>query len=50
MDGADFRGRRISVDRADQHKPAAEGGRQKGRRNPDYTKYQGSESSKKKKY
>lgn len=50
MDGADFRGRRISVDRADQHKQAAEGGRQKGRRNPDYTKYQGSESSKKKKY
>jgi ATP-dependent RNA helicase DeaD len=50
MDGADFRGRRISVDRADQHKPAAEGGRQKGRRTPDYTKYQGSESSKKKKY
>ncbi len=70
LDGADYRGRRVAVDLADNHKSAGEGrptggykaageGRRRyerrdsqkgGHRNPDYTKYQGSESSKKKKY
>jgi ATP-dependent RNA helicase DeaD len=70
LDGADYRGRRVSVDLADNHKPSGEGrstggyksagegrrryerreGQKGGYRNPDYTKYQGSESSKKKKY
>jgi ATP-dependent RNA helicase DeaD len=72
MDGADYRGRRISVSPADQHKTAGEGRKNYGsderksygagrkrydrsegserRQYNDYTKYQGSESSKKKKY
>jgi ATP-dependent RNA helicase DeaD len=72
MDGADYRGRRISVSPADQHTTAGEGRKNYGsderksygagrkrydrsegserRQYNDYTKYQGSESSKKKKY
>jgi ATP-dependent RNA helicase DeaD len=58
LNGADFRGRRVTVDLAENHPASAGEGRPAGRkpagerrrRTPDYTKYQGSEGAKKKKY